>query len=106
MNGCDVMVRLKAEIDDALGIQFEEPWQRRQFAGFVRVLIDSKIEVHEFPSVALDIGLGRAYDHVDLLESRLSEVLLGLSEAERAELDAHYETRIERMGRKYPDLIC
>lgn len=106
MNASNVLSRLKTEIEDALGVQFEEPWQRAQFAGFARPLVDSKIDVHEFSSVAPYIGLGRAYHGNDLLEARLSEVLLGLTEAERAELKAHYKTQIERMEQKYPDLVC
>lgn len=105
MNRDDVLSRVKTEIDDHLGVQFEEPWQRAQFAGFVGPLVRWKIDVREFSLIAPYIGLGRAYDCADLLEDQLSDVLLGLSEAETAQLRAHYETQIQRMGRKFPELI-
>jgi hypothetical protein len=105
MNDSDVLFRLKTEIDDALGVHLDEPWQQAQFARFATALVNSKVGLHEFSLVAPHIGLGRAYDRDDLLEGQLSEALPGLSEAERLELGAHYEMQVEGMKQKYPDLI-
>jgi hypothetical protein len=99
INDGNVLCRLKTEIDDALGVGLEGPWQAAHFRNFI-----TSLGAGDFSSVASHIGLGRAYVRGDLLEGTLSEVLRSFRGADTTELKSYYETQVDRMWQKYPDL--